>query len=86
MHTKHPTTDPSTSSGHDTPIDADLQALADEIAATTGVSPTMALSLAQVQRPSLQEFAQQWDAEAARTRGFARRRRPALLLPEEHNS
>ncbi|MFV9506469.1 MAG: hypothetical protein AB4911_18115 [Oscillochloridaceae bacterium umkhey_bin13] len=75
MNTKHPTTD--------TPIDADLQALADEIAATTGVSPTTAFHLAQLQRPSLQQFAQQWDAEAARTRGLACQRRPILLPPEE---
>jgi len=83
MNKKHTTTDPSTGSGHDTPIDADLQALADEIAATTGVSPATAMHLAQLQRPSLQQFAQEWDAAAARTRGLARRRRPTLLPPEE---
>lgn len=44
------------------PIDADLQALADEIAATTGVSPSTALELAAQQRASLQQFAQRWDA------------------------
>lgn len=83
MNTKHPTTDPSTGSGQDTPTDADLQALADEIAATTGVSPATALHLAQLQRPSLQQFAQQWDAEVARTRGLARRRRPTFLPPTD---
>lgn len=83
MNTKHPTTDPSTGSGQDTPIDADLQALADEIAATTGVSSVTAMHLARLQRPSLQQFAQQWDAEAARTRGLTRRRRPTLLPPTD---
>jgi hypothetical protein len=83
MNTKHPTTDPATGSGQDTPIDADLQALADEIAATTGVSPATAMHLARLQRPSLQQFAQQWDAEVARTRGLARRRRPTLLPPTD---
>ncbi|MFV9507791.1 MAG: hypothetical protein AB4911_24850 [Oscillochloridaceae bacterium umkhey_bin13] len=78
MNTKPPTTD--------TPIDADLQALADEIAATTGVSPATALNLARLQRPSLQQLAQQWDAEVARTRGLARRRRRTLLPPEENHS
>jgi DNA-binding MurR/RpiR family transcriptional regulator len=86
MNTKHPTTDPSTGSGQDAPIDADLQALADEIAATTGVSPATAMRLARLQRPSLQQFAQQWDAAATRTRGLARRRRPNLLPPEESHS
>jgi hypothetical protein len=83
MNTKHPTNDSSTGSGQDTPIDADLQALADEIAATTGVSPATAMHLAQLQRPSLQQFAQQWDAAAACTRGLARRRRPTLLPPTD---
>lgn len=83
MNTKHPPTDPSTGSGQDTPIDADLQALADEIAATTGVSSAMAMHLARLQRPSLQQFAQQWDAAATRTRGLARRRRPTLLPPTD---
>jgi hypothetical protein len=83
MNTKHPTNDPSTGSGQDTPIDADLQALADEITATTGVSPATALHLARLQRPSLQQFAQQWDAAAARTRGLVRRRRPILLPPTD---
>lgn len=83
MNTKHPTTDPSTGSGQDTPIDADLQALADEIAATTGVSSVTAMHLARLQRPSLQQFAQQWDTEAARTHGLARRRRPTLLPPTD---
>lgn len=83
MNTKHPTTDPSTGSGQDAPIDADLQALADEIAATTGVSSATAMHLARLQRPSLRQFAQQWDAEAARTRRLARRRRPTLLPPTD---
>lgn len=83
MNTKHPTTDPSTGSGQDTPIDADLQALADEIAATTGVSSATAMHLARLQRPSLQQFAQQWDAKATRTHGLAHRRRPTLLPPTD---
>lgn len=85
MSIKHPTTDPSTGSGHDTPIDADLQALADEIAATTGVSPTTALNLARLQRPSLQQFGQQWDIAANRTHRLVRRR-PTLLPPVENES
>lgn len=75
MNTKHPTSD--------TPIDADLQALADEIAATTGVSPATALELARRQRPTLQQFAQEWDVDAARKRGLARRRRPTRLPPTD---
>jgi hypothetical protein len=48
--------------------------------------PATALELAKRQWPALQQFAQQWDAAAARTRGLARRRRPTLLPPEENRS
>ena len=75
MNTKHPTTD--------TPIDADLQALADEIAATTGASPATALELARRQQPALQQFAQEWDVDAACKRALARRRRRTLLPPAD---
>lgn len=50
------------------PIDDDLQALAAEIAATTGASTEMALQLASAQRPALRQYARQWDATVRRTR------------------
>lgn len=59
----------------DTTVDADLQALADEIATNTGVSPATALELARRQRPTLRQFAGQWNAAV-------RRARAALRLPE----
>lgn len=77
MNTSHTTTD--------TPIDAELQALADEIATTTGVSPATALDLARRQHPALQRYAQQWDIDADHTRRLARRR-PTLLPPEGNRS
>lgn len=50
------------------PIDDDLQALADEIAANTGASAETALQLAIAQRPALRQYARQWDAAARRAR------------------
>jgi len=50
------------------PIDDDLQALAAEIAATTGASTETALQLAIAQRPALRQYARQWDATARRAR------------------
>ncbi len=50
------------------PIDDDLQALAAEIAATTGASTETALQLAIAQRPALRQYARQWDAAARRAR------------------
>lgn len=50
------------------PIDDDLQALAAEIAATTGASTETALQLAIAQRPALRQYARQWDATAQRAR------------------
>jgi hypothetical protein len=50
------------------PIDDDLQALAAEIAATTGTSTETALQLAITQRPALRQYARQWDAAARRAR------------------
>jgi len=52
----------------DTPFDADLHDLAREIAQFTGVSPATARALAQLHRPALHHYAQQWDAAAARSR------------------
>lgn len=52
----------------DTPFDADLHDLAREIAQLTGVSPATARALAQLHRPALHHYAQQWDAAAARSR------------------
>jgi len=48
------------------------------------ISWVTALHLVRLQRPSLQQFVQLWDADAARTRGLARRRRPTLLPPKEN--
>lgn len=59
----------------DIAVDADLQALADEIAANTGVSPATALELARGQRPALRQYAGQWNAAV-------RRARAALRAPE----
>lgn len=53
-------------------IDADLQALADEIAANTGVSPATALDLALRQRPTLRQYAGQWNAAVRRARAAQR--------------
>jgi hypothetical protein len=50
------------------PIDDDLQALAAEIAATTGASTETALQLAISQRPALRQYARQWDATVRRAR------------------
>lgn len=50
------------------PIDDELQALAAEIAATTGASTETALQLAIAQRPALRQYARQWDAAARRAR------------------
>ncbi|MFN8504328.1 hypothetical protein [Kouleothrix sp.] len=50
------------------PIDHDLQALAAEIAATTGASTKTALQLVIAQRPALRQYARQWDAAARRAR------------------
>lgn len=50
------------------PIDDDLQALAAEIAATTGTSTETALQLAIAQRPALRQYARQWDATVRRAR------------------
>lgn len=50
------------------PIDDDLQALAAEIAATTGASTETALQLAIAQHPALRQYARQWDATAQRAR------------------
>lgn len=56
--------------------DADLQALADEIAAHTGVSAATALQLATQQRPALRQYAGRWNAAARRARQAAQRQAP----------
>jgi hypothetical protein len=52
-------------------IDDDLQALADEIAANTGVSAATALQLATTQRLALRQYAGRWNAAARRSRAAA---------------
>lgn len=49
----------------------DLQALADEIAATTGATPAAALELAAQQRPALRQYAARWNAMFRRSRAAA---------------
>lgn len=61
MSTRQTTSTPATT-------DADLEALAAEIASTTGVTAATALQLAITQRPALLQYAQQWDAAARTTR------------------
>ena len=53
------------------PVDDDLRALADEIAATTGAPAATALQLASAIRPSLREYIGRWNAAVRRARAAA---------------
>lgn len=72
-----------------TPITADLQALADEIARDIGCAPAEALALAGQQRTGLRLFAAHWNAmsrrsrTAATSRGRRNCRAPAEDGPQE---
>lgn len=72
------------STTRNTTTSADLQALADEIAADTGVSPAEALILASQQRPGLRLFAARWNATARRSRSATvpQGQRPRRVTPE----
>lgn len=67
---------------------ADLQALADEIAADIGVSLAEALALASQQRPGLRLFAARWNATARRSRSatLPQGRRARRTRPEERTA
>lgn len=55
------------------PADADLRALAEAIAADTGVAPEAALQQAAALRPSLRQFAGRWNARVRRLRAATQR-------------
>lgn len=65
----------------DDTADADLRALANEIASTSDVSQASALMLARLERPALRQYVGRWNARVRRAR--AAQRSTTLLNVDE---